>query len=176
MILDVYDNKTKGIFTILNDECAFSSIENFANKLKNAWLRDKTSPISWDTQSQKSKESVFMIRHFANDVTYTTVCPILLFIPMLTPQTQFIVFIYTMIWFHQDDFVDKNRKNIPNTIRLMIEKSTALLEVPNIEPKPARPLKTLASSLKFEIDNLMKSLKGTVSNEFQQNEKFKIYL
>lgn len=74
LILDVFDNKTKGIFTILNDECAFPSIENFANKLKNAWIKDKTSPISWNICCQKTNQNDFLIRHFVNDVTYSTVC------------------------------------------------------------------------------------------------------
>lgn len=74
LTLDVFDNKTKGIFTLLNDECAFPSTENFANRLKNAWIDDKTPPISWDIRGRKSKENVFLIRHFTNEVAYSTVC------------------------------------------------------------------------------------------------------
>lgn len=65
----------------------------------------------------------------------------------------------------QDDFVDKNRKNISNALRLMIQKSTAKLEISDTESKPARTLKTLTSTLKFEIDSLIKELQKTVSDK-----------
>lgn len=74
LILDVFDNKIKGIFTLLNDECAFRSDKSFGNQLKNAWKKDETSLISWDIRGQKSKENLFLIRHFTNDVIYSTVC------------------------------------------------------------------------------------------------------
>lgn len=74
-ILDVFHNKTKGIFTLLNDECILKSpsIENFANSLKSAWKEDNNSPISWEIRRQKSNENMFSIRHFTNDVTYSAV-------------------------------------------------------------------------------------------------------
>lgn len=62
----------------------------------------------------------------------------------------------------QDDFVDKNRRDIPNALRLMIQNSTALSD---IESEPVRSSKTLASTLKFEVDNLIKNLEKTVSND-----------
>lgn len=63
----------------------------------------------------------------------------------------------------QADFVEKNRKYIPNALRLIIQKSTALFEISDIETKPARSLKTSASTLKFEVDSLIKNLEKTVS-------------
>lgn len=64
----------------------------------------------------------------------------------------------------QDDFVDKNRKDSPNALRLLIQKSTSLSD---IESEPVRLLKTLASTLKFEVDSLIKNLKETVSDKFE---------
>lgn len=64
----------------------------------------------------------------------------------------------------QDDFVDKNRKDSPNSLRLLIQKSTSLSD---IESEPVRLLKTLASTLKFEVDSLIKNLKETVSDKFE---------
>lgn len=63
----------------------------------------------------------------------------------------------------QDDFVDKNRKEIPKSLRFLIQKSTGLSD---IESEPVRSLKTIASTLKFELDNLIKNLKETVSDKF----------
>lgn len=75
-MLDAFHNKTKGIFTLLNDECTLKtpSIDNFTNSLKNAWREEKSSPISWNVLGQKSKDNPFLIRHFTNDVVYSTVC------------------------------------------------------------------------------------------------------
>lgn len=69
----------------------------------------------------------------------------------------------------QDEFVDKNRKDIPNAIRFTIQKSTSLFEIPDIESNPAHSLRTVASTLKFEVDSLIKNLKKTVSNKLKQN-------
>lgn len=63
----------------------------------------------------------------------------------------------------QDDFIDKNRKDTPNVLRSIINKSTTLIEVTDDESNPERALKTVASSLKFEIDILIEKLKKTVS-------------
>lgn len=67
----------------------------------------------------------------------------------------------------QDDFVEKNRKDIPNALRLMIQKSTALFETSGIESKPERSFKSIASTLKFEVDGLIKNLEKTVSDKFK---------
>lgn len=64
----------------------------------------------------------------------------------------------------QDDFVDKNRKEIPKRLRFLIQKSTGLSD---IDSEPVRSLKTLASTLKFEVDNLIKNPKETVSDKFK---------
>lgn len=61
----------------------------------------------------------------------------------------------------------KNRKEIPNALRLMIETSTVLLQISPNELRPARSYKTLASTLKFEIDSLIKDIEKTVSNKPQ---------
>lgn len=74
----------------------------------------------------------------------------------------------------QDDFVNKNRKDIPNALRLMIQKSTALFQMSDIESKAARSLKTSASTLKFEVDSLIKNLEKTVSEIFKQIRLTKI--
>lgn len=63
----------------------------------------------------------------------------------------------------QDDFIDKNRKDIPNVLLAVILKSKALSEISDDESKPERSLKTVASSLKFEIDVLIEQLEKTVS-------------
>lgn len=71
LILDVFHDKTKGIFPLLNDECTLKTPSTifFSNSLKNGWSSfRKPSPISWET-----KENVFSIRHFTNDVKYSTV-------------------------------------------------------------------------------------------------------
>lgn len=74
--IDICHNKTRGLFTLLNDECVLQkpSIENFANNLKNAWQKDAGAPISWNINGKKSPGNVFLIRHFTNDVIYSTVC------------------------------------------------------------------------------------------------------
>lgn len=64
----------------------------------------------------------------------------------------------------QDDFLEKNRKHIPKNIRLLIQKSTALFDENVIlESKQTKSLKTLTSTLKFEVDMLIENLKKTVS-------------
>lgn len=115
-ILDVFHHKSKGIFTLLNDECTLKrpSIENFANRLKNAWKRDESTPVLWD---QKSRENMFLIRHFTNNVTYSMVCSMPIY----------------------------------------------LSEIFDEETKPKHTAKTVASSLKFEIDALTEQLRKTVS-------------
>lgn len=72
LILDLFDNKIKGVFAILNDECTYQrpSIENFGTNLKNAYKNDTSAPISWDIHGKKSKENMFVIRHFTNEVIY----------------------------------------------------------------------------------------------------------
>lgn len=62
---------------MINNECILQrpSVENFSNNLKNAWHRHlNTAPISWNIRGQQSKgNNIFTIRHFANDVIYSTV-------------------------------------------------------------------------------------------------------
>lgn len=55
---------------------------------------------------------------------------------------------------------------MPNALRSMIYKSTALLEKCAIESKPDSKLKTSAASLKFGVDSLIENLKKTVRNKF----------
>lgn len=68
-ISDLFHNKPKGLFTLLNDECALQrpSMKNFDCNLRNAWKNDMAAPISWTSDA-------FAIRHFTNDVIYSTVC------------------------------------------------------------------------------------------------------
>lgn len=70
-ISDLFHNQTKGLLNILNDECKRPrpSAENFTHNLMEAWKNDRAAPISW----KKSKTSIFLIKHFTNDVTYSTV-------------------------------------------------------------------------------------------------------
>lgn len=72
-ILDLFDHKSRGLFSILNDECKFKSpsTQNFASNLKNAWEKPGTL-ITWNFCGQKS-ETTFVIRHFSSDVRYSTV-------------------------------------------------------------------------------------------------------
>lgn len=72
-ILDLFENKRSGIFTILNDESTLPkpNIRNFENNLKKAWKNAKSSPISWNVHG---KDNIFSICHFTNNVTYSTVC------------------------------------------------------------------------------------------------------
>lgn len=67
----------------------------------------------------------------------------------------------------QDDFVNKNRRDIPYVLRLMIQKSRALLEISDIESKPVRSLKTVASTLKFGVDGLIENIEKTVSDKLK---------
>lgn len=73
---DVFDNKTKGLFTLLNDECTLQrpSTENFANNLNKAWQNDRLAPIKFRIHGHKSNLNIFLIQHFTNDVIYATVC------------------------------------------------------------------------------------------------------
>lgn len=66
---------------MLNDECMLkkSSVENFSNNLTNAWKTQKSGPISWNFRAQKENNNIFIIRHFTNDVIYSTVCQSFLF-------------------------------------------------------------------------------------------------
>lgn len=70
-----------------------------------------------------------------------------------------------MILMLQDDFIDKNRKDMPNVLLSMIQKSKTLSEISYSDFKHVRTSKTLASSLKFEIDTLIEQLKKTVTFE-----------
>lgn len=69
-----------------------------------------------------------------------------------------------IMFLFQDDFIDKNRKVLPNGLRMIIHKSSGLFEASIIKSKSNC---TTASRLKFEIDNLVEKLKETVidSNE-----------
>lgn len=55
---------------------------------------------------------------------------------------------------------------MPDALRSMVYKSTALLEKCAIESQSDRKLKTSATSLKFGIDSLIENLKKTVKNKF----------
>lgn len=83
LILDIFQNKTKGIFTLLNDECMKKTptTENFTKSLKNAWNEEKFLPISWRVVGQRSKENSFLIRHFTHPVIYSTVSEYLMLAP-----------------------------------------------------------------------------------------------
>lgn len=83
-ILDLFHNKQSGLFTLLNDECTFQnpSTDNFDSKLRSAWQRNVNTPISWNTRGRNPKENRFVIRHFTNDVVYSTVW----FIQTLLPK------------------------------------------------------------------------------------------
>lgn len=73
-ILDLFHHKSRGIFSILNDECKLQnpSMQNFGSNLKNSWEKAETS-ITWNFRGQHS-ETTFLIRHFASEVRYSTVC------------------------------------------------------------------------------------------------------
>lgn len=74
-LLDLYHNKSKGLFNLLNDECSLKipSVQNFTNKLANEWNQGgRASPISWEIPGEKSR-NVFLIRHFMNNVVYSMV-------------------------------------------------------------------------------------------------------
>lgn len=72
---DLFDHKSIGIFSLLNDECKLRkpSVENFGSNLKNSWGTQKMSPIKWINPRKKS-EDTFLISHFTSDVQYATVC------------------------------------------------------------------------------------------------------
>lgn len=75
-ISDLFDNKAKGVFTLLNDECSLQrpSSDNFENNLKKAWHEDKIAPIKFRIPGNKSETNIFLVQHFTNDVIYSTVC------------------------------------------------------------------------------------------------------
>lgn len=79
VILDLFHHKSRGIFSLLNDECKFQnpSMQNFASNLKSLWEKDKTS-ITWNFNGQNVK-TTFSIRHFSSDVRYSTVCSYVIF-------------------------------------------------------------------------------------------------
>lgn len=66
----------------------------------------------------------------------------------------------TFSFLFQSDFVEKNRNIVPHALRLVIQKSRGLDETANV--KPERTIKSSASILKYEIDNLIERLKKTV--------------
>lgn len=89
--IDFFHDKRKGIFTLLNDECALQSplTANFEINLKNAWQKDSVAPISLNVGVKISKGNMFLIRHFSNDVVYSTVCYstlIIVFFRFLIPE------------------------------------------------------------------------------------------
>lgn len=71
--------------------------------------------------------------------------------------------IILLIYFYfQNDFVEKNERNIPNGLRLIIKHSTSLFEKSHLVSKSEHVLKTTASVLKNEMDNLVEELEKTV--------------
>lgn len=67
-IIDLFENKTNGIFSLLDDQCKkrTNSTHNLMNCFGNS-LRKEVFDIS------KTESSVFIIRHFAKHVSYSTV-------------------------------------------------------------------------------------------------------
>lgn len=70
----------------------------------------------------------------------------------------FIVLCITFFYTFQEDFVEKNHKIIPSTLRSIIDTSIQLYE----KPKPEHTKKTSAAALKNEIDTLIEQLKESV--------------
>lgn len=76
--IGMFDNTTKGIFALLNDECTLpkSSSEKFTYNVCKTWIGHKSFSApncSARNRSQQATES-FKIRHFSGDVLYSTVC------------------------------------------------------------------------------------------------------
>lgn len=75
----------------------------------------------------------------------------------------------------QDDFVEKNQKATPNSIHSIIQKCVQLFDKSNrMDSKSERKLKTVASNLRCEIDNLIESLKKTVKKLSESNAQIHI--
>lgn len=74
--LDIFDHKTKGIFSLLNDECirSDSSTEKFTAKVCSIWNGNES--FSSSNEQGRSTTQCFIIRHFSCNVSYSTVCSI----------------------------------------------------------------------------------------------------
>lgn len=73
----MFDDTSKGIFALLNDECSLpkSSSERFTHNVCKTWIGHKSFSANCIAQnrSHKSTDS-FKISHFSGDVLYSTVC------------------------------------------------------------------------------------------------------
>lgn len=74
--LDIFDHKTNGIFSLLNDECILSdlSTEKFTAKVCRIWNGNES--FSSSNEHGCSTAQCFIIRHFSCNVAYSTVCSI----------------------------------------------------------------------------------------------------
>lgn len=77
-ISDIFDHKKMGIFTLLDSECIMRepSTEKFMDRLVCTWEKHTAfnrTNMSHLKKFQLTKNS-FIIRHFAGDVPYSTVC------------------------------------------------------------------------------------------------------
>lgn len=92
-IIDIFDNKTRGLFVLLNDECLLPSpsIANFVKNLKSAWHKEKIVPISWNVHG-------FAVQHFTNDVTYSPVLQRYFLIVHNSLKKEVYCFVFSAAW------------------------------------------------------------------------------
>lgn len=81
--LDLFDHKSRGIFSLLNDECKIAqpNVQNFTTNLRSIYENQKSDTIDPNLKAihwLHSPENAFVIRHFAGNVRYTTVKPFLI--------------------------------------------------------------------------------------------------
>lgn len=72
--LDLLENKTFGIFTLLDNQCKMKNpnLMNFVNTVKST---HQNSQVFTEVRPNPAKTECnsFIVRHFAHDVQYTTV-------------------------------------------------------------------------------------------------------
>lgn len=72
-ILDVFENKSKGIFQLLDDTCKIQcqNSTNFVENIISSWTNNKI--ISTPKPKEIHQDLGFKIQHFAGDVCYNAV-------------------------------------------------------------------------------------------------------
>lgn len=163
--LDLLENKTFGIFQLLDDECKLRqpSLTNFVHTVK-ATHKNKLIP-----NRAKNELNSFTIRHFAQDVQYC--CVRILKISNHIHFLSFHIFIQNGHLF-QENFIENNTEKCSGIILCSLTQSFSLLwpvsEVESSESisTPANTgvtKKTTSSKFRTDLNFLLTRLNSTVS-------------